>query len=144
MVSVAAKAETERGAVATSRVTLNAAAFAAVRDNAGPKGDALQTARIAAMSAVKRTADLIPLCHPLRLTAIDVDAELLADQSAIVFTVRVQAVDRTGVEMEAMTGASVAALVLYDMIKAVDCTAEIGAIRLLEKWGGKSGHFKRQ
>lgn len=143
MVEVAAKPETARGAIASSRVTLSAAAFAAVRDNSGPKGDALQTARLAAIAAVKRTADLIPLCHPLRLTHIDVQAALHAADSAVVFTVQVHAVDRTGVEMEAMTGASIAALVLYDMIKAVDHSAQISAVTLLQKWGGKSGHFVR-
>lgn len=141
MVGVAAKAETLRMAVASSRVRMSAAAFAAVRDGSGPKGDALQVARIAAFAGVKRTSDLIPLCHPLRLTQIAVEATLDEAACAVHFSVRVEAVDRTGVEMEALTGASVAALTLYDMIKAVDRAAVIDEIRVREKSGGKTGHF---
>ncbi len=142
MVDVGAKAETQRGAIAQSQVLVSIEAFRAVRDNSGPKGDALAVARIAGVQAAKRTADLIPLCHPLRLSRIDVSAELDETQRLITFTTEVHAVDRTGVEMEALTAASVAALTLYDMIKAIDRTAEIVRIRLLRKWGGKSGDFR--
>jgi len=139
MVGVSAKAESHRGAHARASVRLSEAAFLAVRDASGAKGDALQVARLAGIQGAKRTAELIPLCHPLRLTRLDVQATLEAP--LVHFDVRVEAVDRTGVEMEAMTGAAVAALTLYDMIKAVDRAACIEAVRLLEKWGGKSGHF---
>ena len=142
MVTVSAKAETHRGAVATAQVTLSQAGFVAVRDGSGPKGDAVQVARLAAIAATKRTADLIPLCHPIRLTRVAVEATLREEACQVTFEVTVEAVDRTGVEMEAMTGASVAALTLYDMVKAVDRSAVIGPIYLLEKWGGKSGHFR--
>ncbi len=142
MVTVSAKPETQRGAVAMAQVTLSAQGFVAVRDASGPKGDAIQVARLAAIAATKRTADLIPLCHPLRITKVAVQATLQEESHQVTFEVTVEAVDRTGVEMEAMTGASVAALTLYDMVKAVDRSAVIGPIRLLEKWGGKSGHFR--
>lgn len=142
MVTVSAKPETHRGAVAIAQVTLSPQGFAAVRDASGPKGDAVQVARLAAIAATKRTADLIPLCHPLRITKVAVEATLQEASLQVTFEVTVEAVDRTGVEMEAMTGASVAALTLYDMVKAVDRSAVIGPIRLLEKWGGKSGHFR--
>lgn len=140
MVAVEAKPETHRGAIARASVRLSEAAFAAVRDASGPKGDALQVSRLAGLHGAKRTADLIPLCHPLRLTRIEVDAVLQAP--VVHFDVRVEAVDRTGVEMEAMTGAAIAALCLYDMIKAVDRAAVIEGVHLLEKWGGRSGHFQ--
>lgn len=142
MVTVSAKAETQRGAVARAEVSLSKEGFVAVRDASGPKGDAVQVARLAGIQGTKRTAELIPLCHPLRITRVAVEATLDEAQLRVIFEVTVEAVDRTGVEMEALTGASIAALTLYDMIKAVDRSAVIGPIRLLEKWGGKSGHFK--
>ncbi len=141
MVEVGDKAETARGAIATSTVLLAASSFAQVSDASGRKGDALQVARIAGIMAAKRCSELIPLCHPIRLVSVQVQAHLDADRSAITFEVLAEAVDRTGVEMEAMTGASVAALTLYDMVKSVDRTAVIQQVRLLEKWGGRSGHF---
>lgn len=141
MVAVTPKAETERGAIATSQVRLNRAAFEAVRDSSGPKGDALQVARIAGISAAKRTSDLIPLCHPVRITSVQLQADLDDAANTVTFTARVDAVDRTGVEMEALTCCTVAALALYDMCKAVDRSAVVQDIRLLRKWGGKSGDF---
>jgi len=141
MVGVGSKAETTRGAVAEAWVSLSRAAFEAVRDRSGPKGDALAVARIAGICAAKRTSDLVPLCHPLRITRVDVEAEMSDSDTRIRLVARVEAFDRTGVEMEAMTAASVAALTLYDMTKAIDRAAAIGPVRLLEKWGGKSGHF---
>jgi cyclic pyranopterin phosphate synthase len=142
MVGVGDKPETARGAIALSRVRLSAQAFERVRDASGAKGDAVQVARIAGIQGAKRTSDLIPLCHPLRITRIDVVARLLPEGPAVEFEVRVEAFDRTGVEMEAMTGASVAALTLYDMVKAVDRAAVIEQVRLVEKWGGRSGRFR--
>jgi cyclic pyranopterin phosphate synthase len=142
MVTVSTKAETQRGAVARAEVSLSEEGFVAVRDASGPKGDAVQVARLAGIQGTKRTAELIPLCHPLRITRVAVEATLDEAQYRVIFEVTVEAVDRTGVEMEALTGASIAALTLYDMIKAVDRSAVTGPIRLLEKWGGKSGHFK--
>lgn len=141
MVGVGAKPETARGAVAEASVRLSAAGFAAVRDASGPKGDALSVARLAGIQAAKRTADLIPLCHPLRLTGVTVEAEL--HEPVVQFRAQVEAVDRTGVEMEALVAANVAALTLYDMVKAVDRAAVIETVRLREKWGGKSGHFRQ-
>ncbi len=142
MVGVADKPETHRGARARSEIRVSPQAFVAVRDASGPKGDAIQVARLAAIQGVKKTADLIPLCHPLRIAKVAVEVELHQDDGRIVFEVLVEAFDRTGVEMEALTGASIAALALYDMIKAVDRAAVIGPVRLLEKWGGRSGHLQ--
>lgn len=139
MVGVADKPETHRGAVARSSVQLSREAFERVRDASGPKGDAIAVARLAGLQGAKKTADLIPLCHPLRLVRVEVDATLEEVSLRVHFEVRVEAVDRTGVEMEAMTGAAVAALALYDMIKAVDRTARVESVQLLEKWGGRSG-----
>ncbi len=141
MVSVSAKPETARGAIAESWVQLSEASFALVVAGQGPKGDPLQIARFAGIAAAKRTADLIPLCHPLRITKVDVRAEPSHSTSRIRLVAQVEAVDRTGVEMEALTSATVAALTLYDMIKAVDQSACILETRLLEKWGGRRGHY---
>ena len=136
MVAVGEKPETARRAVAEARVTMSPEALAAVR-NGTKKGDALQVARIAGIQAAKRTHELIPLCHPLRLTQIALTAEFL--DNGVQLQAEVAAMDRTGVEMEALTAVTVAALTLYDMIKAVDKAAVIREIRLLEKRGGKSG-----
>lgn len=142
MVGVGEKPETSRGAVAEAWVQLSPHAFSLVVTGGGPKGDALQIARIAGISAAKRTADLIPLCHPLRISKVELQAEPEAETHRVRLVARVEAVDRTGVEMEALTSASVAALTLYDMIKAVDRSARIDGMRLLEKWGGRSGHYR--
>ncbi len=136
MVAVDAKPESVRRAVAQARLTMSEAALHAVRHGTA-KGDALQVARIAGIQAAKRTHELIPLCHPLRLTQIAVTATLQAD--GVLLEATVGAVDRTGVEMEALTAVTVAALTLYDMIKAVDRSAVIADVRLIEKSGGKSG-----
>lgn len=136
MVTVTAKPETERRAVATARVTLSAAALAAVAAGT-PKGDAIQVARIAGIAAAKRTHELIPLCHPLRLTAVSVTADIR--DGGVDLQSTVTAIDRTGVEMEALTAVTVAALTLYDMVKAIDKAAVIESVRLIEKSGGKSG-----
>lgn len=143
MVAVGRKPKTERIAVAESTVILASTALQQVMNASGKKGDALQVARIAGIMAAKRTADLIPLCHPVALTAVEVSARADVEQSQVVFSVKATAFDRTGVEMEAMTAASVAALTLYDMIKSVDRSASIQSVQLLRKSGGKSGPFVR-
>ncbi len=134
MVDVSAKAITWRQAVATGHITLSAAARKAVRANSLKKGDALGTARLAGVMAAKRTADLIPLCHPLQLTHVDVEIDSVTDGYAITATVRTNG--PTGVEMEALTAVSLTALTIYDMVKAVDQGMTIGKIHVIEKTGG--------
>jgi cyclic pyranopterin phosphate synthase len=141
MVDVSAKDVTVRTATATGRVLLSAQAVAALRDGTAPKGDALAVARIAGIAGAKRTADLIPLCHPLALHAVTV--ELAVDDAGVAITAQVRTADRTGVEMEALTSVSVAALTLIDMIKAVDKGAVITDVRLEAKDGGRSGPWRR-
>ncbi|ODS94749.1 MAG: molybdenum cofactor biosynthesis protein C [Erythrobacter sp. SCN 62-14] len=140
MVDVGAKAETPRRAVAAGRITMSAEALAAIRAGDAPKGDVLGTARIAGIMAAKRTGDLIPLCHPLGLEAVSVDFAF-ADTS-ITVTATASLTGKTGVEMEAMVAASVALLTIYDMAKAIDKGMVIDNVRLIEKVGGKSGHWK--
>jgi cyclic pyranopterin phosphate synthase len=142
MVDVAAKPETIREAMAEGEITMSAAARRAITRRAVKKGDPLQTARLAGILAAKRTSEIIPLCHPLPLTHIDVDLEPRPGGYRIV--ARVGTVGRTGVEMEALVAVSVAALTLYDMLKAVDRTMVIGRVCLLEKRGGRSGEYRRR
>jgi cyclic pyranopterin phosphate synthase len=139
MVDVSAKDETARQAMAESVISLSPEAFTAVMQGAAPKGDVLAAARIAAIMAAKKTAELIPLCHPLPITGAEVEFE--AADGRIRITATVKTVGKTGVEMEALVAASVAALTVYDMIKAVDKQAVIESTRLLAKSGGKSGEF---
>jgi len=143
MVDVSAKGVTAREAVARGEVTMRPATLAAIAAGTIPKGDVLAVARLAGIMAAKRTADLVPLCHPLPLSHVDV--ELIPDPVAsrvhIESRVRVEA--RTGVEMEALTAVAVAGLTLYDMCKAIDREMTIGAIRLVEKRGGRSGTYRR-
>jgi len=141
MVDVSAKDVTVRTATASGRVLLSAQAVAALRDGTVPKGDALAVARIAGIAGAKRTPDLIPLCHPLAIHGVSVDLTVQDDGVAI--TASVRTADRTGVEMEALTSVSVAALTLIDMIKAVDKGAVITDVRLEAKDGGKSGTWRR-
>lgn len=141
MVDVSAKAATERRAVATGRILMSAEAFAAVRGNAVAKGDVLSVARIAGIMAAKRTSDLIPLCHPLPIQKVAVDFSLQEAESAITVSAMVKTTGQTGVEMEALTAASIALLTVYDMAKALDKAMRIEGVRLLEKTGGKSGPF---
>ena len=141
MVDVSAKPETAREAIADAEVHMSAVARRAIRRKTVAKGDPLQAARLAGMLAAKRTADLIPLCHQLPLT--DVEVDLLPRRYGYRVVARARTVGRTGVEMEALVAASVAALVLYDMLKAVDRAMTIGPIRLLEKRGGRSGVYRR-
>lgn len=141
MVDVAAKAETKRRAVARATVTLSVEAAQLVREGRAPKGDVLAVARIAGIQAAKRTSELIPLCHPLPLTRATVDLTF-ANETTIVIDAACETVGRTGVEMEALTAASVAALTLYDMLKAIDRGITF-SVELTEKSGGKSGHYLR-
>jgi cyclic pyranopterin monophosphate synthase len=141
MVDVSAKDATEREAVAEATVAISEAAFAAISNKAVPKGDVFAAARIAGIMAAKKTAELIPLCHPLALTGASVELELLSEQCAVRVRANVKTSGPTGVEMEALTAVSVAALTLYDMIKAIDKTAAIENIHLVSKSGGKSGSF---
>lgn len=139
MVDVGEKNATKRTATAEAFVVLSEAVLAALPDN--PKGDPLQVARIAGIQAAKQTSNLIPLCHPLPLTHADVEATV--EPNGVRITATASTVGQTGVEMEAMTAASVAALTVYDMCKALDKAIEVRAVRLLEKTGGKSGDFRR-
>ena len=141
MVDVSDKPETDREALAEASVRMNAAAIRAIRRKTVKKGDPLQTARLAGMLAAKRTADLIPLCHPLPLSHVEV--VLQARPRGYAIRARVRTRGRTGVEMEALVAVSTAALTLYDMLKAVDRGMVIGPIKLLEKRGGRSGHYRR-
>jgi cyclic pyranopterin monophosphate synthase len=141
MVDVSAKDVTVRTARASGRVLLTPAAVAALRDGRVPKGDALAFARIAGIQGAKRTPDLIPLCHPLGLHGVTVD--LAVEDAGVSITADVRTADRTGVEMEALTAVSVAALTLIDMIKSVDKGAVITDVRLEAKDGGKSGPWRR-
>jgi cyclic pyranopterin phosphate synthase len=141
MVDTSEKATTLRRAVASGRVLMSPATVEAVRSHATPKGDPLETARLAGIMAAKRTADLIPLCHPLPLTHVDVQTELRDDGIYLEATVSTHA--QTGVEMEALTAVSVATLTIYDMCKALDKSMTITDIRLEEKTGGKSGDYRR-
>src|SRR5690348_5367763 len=139
MVDVGAKAETHRVAVAEGRIRMLPATLAQVQAGTAKKGDVLGVARIAAIQGAKRTSELIPLCHPVPLTAVTVDFEIDAAASAVLCRARAECTGRTGVEMEALTAVQVGLLTIYDMCKAVDRGMTMEAIRLLEKRGGKSG-----
>ena len=141
MVDVTAKDVTDRVAVASGRVLVSPTVVGLLRGDGVPKGDALGVARVAGIMAAKRTSDLVPLCHPLAISGVTVDLEVLDDAVAITATVRTA--DRTGVEMEALTAVSVAALTLVDMVKAVDKGAVITDVRIESKSGGKSGSWQR-
>jgi cyclic pyranopterin phosphate synthase len=142
MVDVSAKAPSVRRAIAEGRIAMSAAAFAAVRDAQIQKGDVIGTARIAGVLAAKRTAELIPLCHPLALTDVQVRFTLDADLPGLRCEAEVRTNGPTGVEMEALTAVSVALLTVYDMAKSVDKTMRLEGIRLLEKDGGTSGPYR--
>jgi len=141
MVDVTDKDITVRTATATGRVLVSSEVIALLRGGGIPKGDALAVARIAGIQAAKRTPDLVPLCHPLAIHGVTVDLEVADDHVTIQATVRTA--DRTGVEMEALTCVSVAALALIDMVKAVDPAAVITDVKLVEKTGGRRGHWVR-
>ena len=141
MVDVGDKAVTRRVALAEGRIRMLPATFALVRDGGMRKGDVLGIARIAAIQGAKRTADLIPLCHPIALTRVAIEAELDEAASAVILRARVECSGQTGVEMEALTAVQVGLLTVYDMCKAVDRGMTITDVRLLEKRGGKSGDW---
>lgn len=142
MVDVADKAETRRVARASGSIRMHPATLKMILAGASKKGDVLGVARIAAIQGAKRASDVIPLCHPLSLTRISADFETSRRPAAVRLTVSVENIGRTGVEMEALTAVSVGLLTIYDMCKAVDRAMTISEIRLLEKTGGKSGHFR--
>ncbi len=143
MVDVTAKDITVRAATARCTVTISAEVAALLRAGDLPKGDALGVARIAAIQATKRTPDLIPLCHPIAVHGVDVDVRLDDDVPSVVIVATVRTADRTGVEMEALTAAAVGGLTVIDMVKGKDRYAAIGEVVLLEKLGGRSGHWVR-
>jgi cyclic pyranopterin monophosphate synthase len=143
MVDVSTKAETAREAVARAVVRMRPATLRAIQRGNAPKGDVLGVARTAGILAAKRTPELIPLCHPLRLTRVEVAFDLQPRRGELTVHARVSTVDKTGVEMEALTAASVAALTVYDMVKALEKGVTITNVQLLEKLGGKSGVWRR-
>ena len=143
MVDIGDKAVTRRRAVAEATILATPATVAALLAGTGKKGDAIATARIAGIMAAKKTSDLIPLCHPLALTSITIEIDGLSDASGVHVVATVETTGQTGVEMEALTAASVAALTLYDMGKAMDKAMRITDIQVVEKRGGKSGDFTR-
>ena len=144
MVDVGAKPATERTATARARVVMLPATLALIRSGGAKKGDVLGVARIAGIMAAKRTSELIPLCHPLPISAVNIELSADAATSAVEIAATVRTTGQTGVEMEALTAASVAALTVYDMCKSVDRGMRIEAIRLTHKAGGKSGEFSQE
>ncbi len=142
MVDVSAKAVTEREAVAEGSVMMQGATLDVVRQGNAKKGDVLGTARIAGIMAAKRTHELIPLCHPLAISQVEVDLTPNAKLPGIDVRARVKIAGKTGVEMEALTAVAVACLTIYDMVKAIDRGMRIEGIRLIEKSGGRSGHYR--
>ena len=142
MVDVSDKAVTARSATAAGRVLLNAECVAALRDGTVPKGDALAVARIAGIQAAKKTPDLIPLCHPLFLSGVDVSVKVIDD--GVEITATVKTTERTGVEMEALTAVVIAGLAVIDMIKAIDRAAVISEVRVLSKSGGRRRDWSRE
>ena len=143
MVDVGDKPATDRRAVARAVVRMSPETAATVLAGDAPKGDVLGTARIAGILAAKRTGELIPLCHPLGLDHVDIDAEVHAAAGTVTLSAEARVTARTGVEMEAMTAASVAALTVYDMVKALERGVEIASVALVEKSGGRSGTWRR-
>jgi cyclic pyranopterin phosphate synthase len=144
MVDVSAKPETVREAVARATLRMKPATLRVIKEGNAPKGDVLGVARTAGIMAAKRTPELIPLCHPLRITGVDVEFTEDAKRSTLTVRARVRTVDKTGVEMEALTAAGVAALTVYDMIKAVEKGVTIEKVELVQKTGGKSGTWQRK
>lgn len=140
MVDVSAKAVTAREAIASGRIDMTSDAAAAIAQGLVKKGDVLAVARVAGIMAAKHTADLIPLCHPIALSAVNIDFDL--DESGVTVTATARTAGQTGVEMEALTAASVALLTIYDMAKAIDKGMIIGNVRLIAKSGGKSGDWR--
>lgn len=143
MVDIGDKTDTERTAHARGRISMGSDAFAMATSGGGKKGDPLAVSELAAIMGAKRTADLIPLCHPLPLTSVKVEIVPDPTATALIVDVRVKTLGKTGVEMEALTAASVACLTLYDMLKAVDKAMTIGPVALVEKTGGSSGDYRQ-
>lgn len=143
MVDVSAKPDTAREATAKGRVVMQAATLALITGGAAAKGDVLGTARLAGIMAAKKTSDLIPLCHPLAISSVTVDLSVNENGTCVDVTATVRTTGPTGVEMEALTAVSVAALTIYDMLKAVDRGMVIEAVRVVAKSGGKSGSFQQ-
>lgn len=143
MVDVSAKPSSDRRAVARASVRVDPETAAAVQAGDAPKGDVLATARIAGIQAAKRTSELIPLCHPLALSFVGVEAQIDVKAGQISLTAEVRTTGPTGVEMEALTAAAVAALTVYDMVKGIERGASIAEVALLEKSGGRSGEWRR-
>jgi cyclic pyranopterin phosphate synthase len=143
MVDVGDKAATDRRAVARAIVRVSPETARRVRDGDAPKGDVIGVARIAGIQAAKRTSELIPLCHPLALSFVGVEGSIDPDAGEIELIAEARTTGPTGVEMEALTAASVAALTVYDMVKGIERGAEIASVTLLEKSGGRSGHWRR-
>ena len=144
MVDVGDKDATRRHAVAEGRILMSHATLAGIADASQRKGDVLGAARLAAIMAAKKTADLVPLCHPLPLAAVAVDFETVAEPPAVVCRARVETHAKTGVEMEALTAVQIALLTIYDMCKSAERGMTISDVRLLEKAGGRSGHWHRE
>lgn len=144
MVDVGAKNPTHRVAIATATIEMKPGTLSKIKAGDFEKGNVLEIARLAGIMATKRTSDLIPLCHPIAVTSVNVDFEMIDDQNRIEVTAKVEAMDRTGVEMEALTAATTSALTIYDMCKSVDREMEISSVHLIHKSGGKSGTFDRE
>lgn len=142
MVDVGEKSETHRVAVATGTIHMKPETLAIIQSGTAKKGDVLGIARIAAIMAAKRTSDMIPLCHPLALTKISIDFKICAQANSIVINAQVETFGKTGVEMEALTAVQIGLLTIYDMCKAIDREMEISNVKLLEKKGGRSGHWR--
>jgi cyclic pyranopterin monophosphate synthase len=144
MVDISEKRDTKREAVVSGKVKMAPATYDLIKKGQGPKGDIFTVAKIAGIMAAKRTHDMIPLCHPLSITHVDVDYAFQDEKSTVEITTTVRTKGQTGVEMEALTCATVVALTIYDMCKAVDKGIELGPFYLLEKSGGKSGRYVRK
>ncbi len=144
MVDVGDKDATDRRAVARAVVKVSAQTARAVQDGDAPKGDVLGVARIAGIQAAKRTSELIPLCHPLALTFVGVEGEIDVDAGQIMLTAEARTTGPTGVEMEALTAATVAALTVYDMVKGIERGAEVTSVKLVQKSGGRSGEWREE
>ena len=143
MVDVSGKDDSERVAIAHAVISMQPETLALIKSGGIKKGDVLGVAQVAGIMGAKQTSNLVPMCHPLMLNSVDINFEIDDDKSSIIITSIVKTTGKTGVEMEAITAVTVAAITIYDMAKAVDRWMKISEVELLEKWGGKSGHVKR-
>jgi cyclic pyranopterin phosphate synthase len=142
MVDVAHKQDTHRVAIAVGTIVMRPETFEKIQEGSASKGDVLGVARVAAIQGAKRTSELIPLCHPVALSSVSIEFRMVGERNSVECSARAETVGRTGVEMEALTAVSVALLTIYDMCKAVDRGMRIEGVRLMEKRGGKSGHWQ--